>query len=228
MPTLSPNWMVTGCKTKRPPDTPAAHKAYSTKVCQAVSSGLRTWQVMAYFEDLKIMGPTAIGPRGCLKGPNVGPLILPGCPQGTEWERKTSQAVAGAIGEIWADFQYSVSVPGLPWYPSFAAWPGPMAPPMPNVPMPFAVLLQDRSLLRESNVREKIERRADPAGKDVDAAFMAILVAAGFVATVPAWLMGLMVKNVLGKGPVPSFAPPYVPVGPVVMGDNIPVPGHLM
>jgi hypothetical protein len=183
---------------------------------------------MAYFKDLKIMGPTAIGPPGCLKGPAVGPLILPGCPQGTEWERKTSQAVAGAIGEIWADFQHSVSVPGLPWYPSFAAWPGPMAPPMPNVPMPFAVLTQNRGLLRESSVREKIERRADPAGEDVDAAFMAILVAAGFVATVPAWLMGLMVRNVLGKGPVPSFAPPYVPVGPVVMGDNIAIPGHLM
>jgi hypothetical protein len=26
---------------------------------------------------------------------------------------------------------------------------------------------------------------------------------------------------VLGKGPVPSFAPPYVPVGPVVMSDGM-------
>ena len=35
-------------------------------------------------------------------------------------------------------------------------------------------------------------------------------------------------QRVLGKGPVPSFAPPYVPVGPVVGGDNIAVPGHLL
>jgi hypothetical protein len=33
---------------------------------------------------------------------------------------------------------------------------------------------------------------------------------------------------VLGKGPIPTFAPPFVPVGPVVMGDNIAVPGHLI
>ncbi len=25
---------------------------------------------------------------------------------------------------------------------------------------------------------------------------------------------------------IPTFAPPYVPVGPVVMGDNVPVPGE--
>jgi hypothetical protein len=31
---------------------------------------------------------------------------------------------------------------------------------------------------------------------------------------------------VLGKGPIPSFAPPFVPVGPVVMGDNVGTPGH--
>ena len=27
-------------------------------------------------------------------------------------------------------------------------------------------------------------------------------------------------RGVLGKGPVPAFAPPYVPVGPVVLGDD--------
>jgi hypothetical protein len=31
-----------------------------------------------------------------------------------------------------------------------------------------------------------------------------------------ATLVGLM-----GRGPVPMFAPPYVPVGPVVSGDNL-------
>jgi hypothetical protein len=31
-----------------------------------------------------------------------------------------------------------------------------------------------------------------------------------------ATLIGLM-----GRGPVPTFAPPYVPVGPVIAGDNL-------
>ena len=31
-----------------------------------------------------------------------------------------------------------------------------------------------------------------------------------------------------GKGPIPTFAPPFVPVGPVVAGDNIGTPGHVI
>jgi hypothetical protein len=32
----------------------------------------------------------------------------------------------------------------------------------------------------------------------------------------------------LGKGPIPTFAPPFVPLGPVMNGDNIAAPGHVM
>ena len=42
------------------------------------------------------------------------------------------------------------------------------------------------------------------------------------------WLPMQQVMLVMGKGPIPTFAPPFVPVGPVVMGDNLPIPGHLM
>ncbi|MCB1719202.1 MAG: hypothetical protein KDK05_29055, partial [Candidatus Competibacteraceae bacterium] len=34
-----------------------------------------------------------------------------------------------------------------------------------------------------------------------------------------------LVQNVIGTGPVPIFAPPFVPVGPVVMGTGNGVPG---
>jgi len=37
-----------------------------------------------------------------------------------------------------------------------------------------------------------------------------------------------MVQNVLGMGPIPTFVPPFVPVGPVVMGTVIPTPGVLI
>jgi hypothetical protein len=41
------------------------------------------------------------------------------------------------------------------------------------------------------------------------------------------WLASQQVLMVMGKGPVPTYAPPYVPVGPVVNGDIISTPGHL-
>ena len=39
------------------------------------------------------------------------------------------------------------------------------------------------------------------------------------------WQASTMVTNVLGTGPVPTFAPPYVPVGPVVGGVGNHAPG---
>ena len=36
-----------------------------------------------------------------------------------------------------------------------------------------------------------------------------------------------MVTNVIGTGPVPTFAPPYVPGGPVVGGVGSMPPGGL-
>jgi hypothetical protein len=39
------------------------------------------------------------------------------------------------------------------------------------------------------------------------------------------WKVSTMVTNVLGTGPVPTFAPPYVPVGPVLAGIGTMTPG---
>ena len=39
------------------------------------------------------------------------------------------------------------------------------------------------------------------------------------------WKASTMVTNVLGTGPVPTFAPPYVPAGPVVGGVGTMTPG---
>src|SRR6185503_21239842 len=50
---------------------------------------------------------------------------------------KHRDAVAKGVSKCFKDWQDKVMVPGLPWYPAFAAFPGPMAPPMPNIPMPL-------------------------------------------------------------------------------------------
>jgi hypothetical protein len=39
------------------------------------------------------------------------------------------------------------------------------------------------------------------------------------------WETSTMVTNVLGTGPIPTFAPPYVPVGPVMGGVGNMTPG---
>jgi hypothetical protein len=42
------------------------------------------------------------------------------------------------------------------------------------------------------------------------------------------WQTSTQVTNVLGAGPIPTFAPPFVPVGPVVGGvGNMPPGGFV-
>ena len=50
-------------------------------------------------------------------------------------------------------------------------------------------------------------------------------VMAAFDLSVGLMLTSMTVKLVMGSGPVPSFAPPYVPVGPVVGGVGNMMPG---
>jgi hypothetical protein len=53
-------------------------------------------------------------------------------------------------------------------------------------------------------------------------------VATAVAACFETWVMGTIVTNVMGSGPVPTFAPPYVPVGPVVGGTGTMIPGGLV
>ena len=73
---------------------------------------------------------------GQVVGPPLTPLILAQAPKGSPQELKYTNAIANVIGTAWLAYTATIKVPGLPWYPAFAAFPSPVAPPTPNVPMP--------------------------------------------------------------------------------------------
>lgn len=216
--------MTQGAKTKLGHNASKHNARYVEKACKAISGAVGTWQPLAMFAGLKINSVTAIGTPGCLRGPSLEPFIISACPLGTDWERKMSKAVAAGVSEAWEGYIHSVTVPGMPWYPSFAAVPAPMAPPTPNVPSPLITLPQQSAKRVQSAAEDAITRKAKSLS---GAELIAKAIAAGLGMALPIWVGSVVIRNVLGKGPVPAFAPPYVPVGPVVMGDNLPVPGHL-
>ncbi len=224
MPLPVAQWMIQVSRTRLGANPQPNISQYVDRVSSAISGAITIWQLQAKFQNVKIMSVSAIGPRGCLKGPGIGALVTSTSPLNTDWERQMSAAVGSAVGSAWASYEQSVMVPGLPWYPAFAAYPGPMAPPMPNVPTPFMALPQNSVSTIKNSIQQGIKSNASalPYGDEV-----ANAVAAGFTSMFLTWLAGVMVKNVMGKGPVPSFAPPYVPVGPVVNGDVLPIPGVL-
>jgi hypothetical protein len=64
---------------------------------------------------------------------------------------------------------------------------------------------------------------ADPQALHASDLFDAI--AKAFNTVFQTFKASTLVNNVLGMGPVPTFAPPFVPAGPVLMGSVIPMPG---
>ena len=57
--------------------------------------------------------------------------------------------------------------------------------------------------------------------------FVGLAIGTAVAAAFLAWLPMQQIMMVMGKGSIPTFAPPWVPVGPVIAGDNIATPGHL-
>lgn len=212
-----------------------ATKAFSgnpSDYIDAVTFGKSMFKLQAKFKDLTIMGLSAIGTPGCLDGPNMENLInmAPSVLAMQGEEKAMKNAVAKGVGKNFDQWRKQVTVPGLPWYPAFVAWPGPMAPPMPNVPMPLSTCVSSKlsKIVVGSQLKKAIYGNLPSDMKNsANEAFVQAL-ADNLAMHFLIWISSQMVTNVLGKGPVPTFAPPFVPVGPVIGGDNIPVPGNLM
>lgn len=195
---------------------------YMDGVCSAICSAWSQWQSMSTLVGVVIAGPTAS--VGQIVGPPLTPLILASAPKATPMEMKYSNVFANVIGTAWLTFTATVKVPGMPWYPAFSAFPGPVAPPTPNVPCPFAALVQvPVSISCNVMKMQMVGMLGDPMAPFHKELFESVCDA--FEKCYNTWKASTMVTNVLGTGPIPTFAPPYVPVGPVVGGVGTMTPG---
>src|SRR5205085_6467002 len=130
------------------------------------------------------------------------------------------------VSKAFKDWMGQVTVPGLPWYPAFAAFPSASAPPMPNIPVPLIICVSAKmtSIIMSNDMKSNMIDALDGGLKDKDkdkhheGLFEAIATVLSLAFLI--WMASQMVMLVMGKGPIPSFAPPFVPVGPVVGGDN--------
>ena len=202
----------------------------------AVGFAHTMWKLQSKFQGITIMAVSANGKPGCLTGPSLENFItkFPLCAAWTGNKAKYRDAVAKGVGKCFKDWQDNLTIPGLPLFPAFAAFPGPMAPPMPNVPVPLIACpsAMMSSLLMPDTMKSEMINAFDGGLKEKDkdkqheAVFDGIATVLSLAFLI--WMASQQVMLVMGKGSIPTFAPPYVPVGPVVGGDNLPIPGHLM
>lgn len=197
----------------------AAHAAkwsdYVTRVGSAIRFAVETWQGAATINGVRINGAIATAPPGCVTGPGISGLVFVMSPQRTEEERVFTAAISTALGAAWSSYTSSIRVAGLTWYPSFASFPGPMAPPTPNVPCSLSLLRQSAASLIPPVLAPAIAVRAMAVPGNWE---IADAVASWFLSYFLSWSYRVQVKMVLGSGPVPSYSPPAVMAGPVVEG----------
>ncbi len=208
------------------------HRTFVHKILSACKSAWGTWQDLASLVGLQVAGPTCIGTPGCLVGPPLLPLIMMDAPKATAQELKYSKAIAQAFSTAFGLWQLSVTVPGLPLWPPFAAFPGPLAPPTPSlVPLPLeacpavgelAMLAPALALLMMANL-------GDPPPQAMWSLQLFTAVSVSLSLNFTQWVATSLWKTgaVEGGGPIPTFAPPVVPVGPVLGGQAVAPPAGL-
>ena len=187
------------------------------RLCDAVASAWAEWQAQAMMIGVVVNAAIATG--GTIVARPIGALVENHAGGGASPEESEAvETVAAQFGTAFDTWASSTVVPGMPLFPAFAAFAGPVAPPMPSPPMPFRTLVSQVSLLEGLAGRMA---SSDPATQQVVQA-----VGYGISSVFPQWL-DRTTYSLLGTGPIPSFAPPMMSVGPVVGGTAVGLPGFL-
>ena len=200
--------------------------AYIEGICGAICSGIDQWLKAASIAGVVVNGPVGVLAPGNVIGSPLAGLILGAAPMNTAQEQKFSNAIANALGVGWQS--WSAGLGGVLSYPLFAAFPGPLAPPTPNVPVPLLTMASPgEAQLTPAALHGAMQANlADPTAMHASELFDAL--ATAFANVFQIFKSTTMVQNVLGTGPVPTFAPPAAPVGPVVGGTGNGAPGCIL
>ena len=191
---------------------------------EAFQRGVNDWILGSRVQGGRILGPNGeLTPGSLASTVNFEPMIMMALIK-AHAPQPLAMAVARELYGTWKEWSdgFRLSMPGA--YPTFAAVPGPYAPPTPAV--------QTYSLAQGSSVGDYRFRAAvcldrlrtalrpylarDTAGFEKELGGLAKWIEGSF----QEWKTNARLVGVSGKGPAPTFAPPYVPVAPVVMGDN--------
>ncbi|SDZ77625.1 hypothetical protein [Rubrimonas cliftonensis] len=201
------------------------------QLLQAVQYGVMMFTSLAHFRALAVNGPLATGHTGCLTGPDIASQIsaAPFVASLTRGDAEMREAVADGVAGCFAAWRDAVTAPNLTFWPAFLAYPAAYAPPMANVPTPIGLCLSTGA------------SRITVAGELANAIFVMLpatlrtpegfefvaKLSLGLAPAFAAWLTTTHVTNVMGRGPVPLFQPPFSMFGPVTGGSIIEAPGHL-
>jgi hypothetical protein len=188
----------------------------------AISAGVDLWSANAQVLGGQLNGSAMFLPPGSLFGEPPFDTSVEGALLPLPIPREVASAIAGVAWEVWSAWakSYYVSLPRA--FPDLAAVPGPEAEQTPLKPTRLGKGKAPGSLGISADVVEEALRGllGDRVATKEDANEIKQF-ARWYWRSFRRWFGSARLVNLRGGGPVPSFAPPYVPVGPVVLGNVV-------
>ena len=191
---------------------------------QGFRDGVNDWIGKARIQGGQVQGSAAtLTPGSLVSDGNVENKVLQALVN-ARVPPDLARALARELSKAWDDWAggFQIHVPRA--YPSLAAFPGPSAPPTPAasaIPVAHGNSLGEASLksaVLAQKLTGAVRMYASQAAGSPDQAMKNL--AAWVEISFNQWKASAQLVGMTGHGPVPTFAPPYVPVGPVLKGVN--------
>jgi len=206
----------------RDPDWSAVAKLSA----EAFRVAVNEWISQARVQGGTVSGSAAVLPAGSLVSDvNIAKrmvelLSASGVPP------TVSTPIANVLAGAWHDWAagFQMAVPGA--YPTLAAVPAPAAP---TTKAALSPQLSQGSSAGEASLRAQVlstrlisALRLQPLAAGTGSPDQAMQGLATWVdASFAQWKATVRMTSLVGRGPVPTYAPPYVPVGPVIRGQTV-------
>ena len=192
---------------------------------EAFRTGVNDWIGRARIQGGTVRGPTAhLTPGSLVSAANIEASVSQSL-TGSKVPTEIAWALAKVLATAWNDWASGFQIVVPLAYPTFAAFPGPAAPPTPAAPISVAQRNSageaslNAVLLTNKLLGAVLAYAAKADGGDLDGAMLSL--GTWIESSFNEWKSMTKIVGLQGSGGVPTFAPPYVPVGPVVAGVNV-------
>lgn len=197
-------------------------------VSDAICGAWQQFMSASTIVGVMVNGPVGVIMPGSFQGPPIFPLAFAQAPKNTPSLMKYSKAVCQAVGTSFQAWHMGF-MGKVQCVPTFAVMAGPIHPPTPNIPMTIDMVGKSpaEAMMKKDALKGlMILNLGDPTALHHMELFDSIADAIDQAFT--QFKASTMVNNIMSFGPIPTFAPPFVPVGPVVMGVGNGIPGSML
>lgn len=194
---------------------------------KALGAGIKDWIAGSRLQGGEVNGPNArFGPGSLMSTSPIEPQLVAAL-LSARTDPPVAKALARELGGAWKAWADGFQIHLAGAFPTLAAVPGPQAPPTPSargiIPLTQGVSAGEARLkapMLSASLQRAMPRTRGESDVDVDG------LAEWLDTAFTRWKAAAHLQGLMGEGPVPTFAPPYVPMGPVIKGSAKSTPGQ--